>query len=167
MSYATQRDAIHTNLATANPNGKVFKTRRNTTNWADFLARFKTAQDLINVCWFSRVDGTDNPDAAIGSVDEADEILWTQKDDWWKIEFFYGFKDDDDDGSPSEYGFQILVDAIEDQFRFLQDLGGAAYLSFPLQRTAGGLFSFLGGSVLCHRAEWRLRVVRRIDKVDP
>jgi len=153
--YATTRDEIATQLKAVSGIGKVYNHRRHSADWTTFLSRFKDTNGLINVCWITRVDDSESANG-IGSMDEAAQVTWVQEDEYWEIEFLYGFKDDDDTGSPSEYGFNTLVDLIEDKFRFLQNLNGKAYASFPLNRT-GSTFGMLG-EVLCHRAVWRLRV---------
>ena len=164
MSYATQRDEIYTQIAAVSGIGKVFKSKRLVNDWATFLNRFKTATSVINVCWFSRVSGSELHDGQgnIGSTDAGSEILIVDKRDFYDIELFYGFKDDDT--APSDYTYQALVDAIETKFRFLQNLNSTADRSMPLQRTASGLWSF--GDVLCHRAQWLLEVRTRIVNTD-
>ena len=155
-AYAATRDEIANQLKSVSGIGKVYNHRRHSSEWATFLSRFKDpATGLINVTWISRVDDSEAGNG-IGSMDEANQFVWVQEDEYWEIETLYGFKDDDDNGSPSEYGFNTLVDAVEDKFRFLQNLNGKAYMSFPLNRTSS-TFGTLG-EVLCHRAVWRLRL---------
>jgi hypothetical protein len=159
VNYATVRDEIKAQLNAVSGIGKVYKHRRHSADWGTFLSRFKDPTGLINVCWFSRVDDTETA-TGTGSTDEAGEITWVQEDEYWEIELYHGFKDDEDDGTPSEYAFNTLVDAIETKFRFLQNLNGKARYSFPLNRTSC-TFGALG-DVLCHRAVWRLKLQHRI-----
>lgn len=154
-NYAPTRDEIANQIKAVSGIGKVFNHRRHSSEWATFLNLFKDNNGLINVCWISRADDAETA-SGIGSEDEASQIVWVQEDEYWEIEFLYGFKDDDDNGTPSEYGFNTIVDAVEDKFRFLQNLNGKAWKSFPLNRTSS-TFGTLG-EVLCHRAVWRLRL---------
>ena len=156
MSYATERDEIYTQLAATSGIGVVFKSKRFVADWTTFLSRFKTG-GVINVCWFDRVSGSERGEG-VGSTDAGSEILAVQKNDNYEIELYYGFKDDDT--TPSSYAFQALVDAIETKFRFLQNLNSVTERSYPLQRTASGLFMF--SDVLCHRAAWTLEIRNRI-----
>jgi hypothetical protein len=158
-SYATVRAEIKAQLGAVTGIGKLYDHRRHSADWKTFLDRFKTATGLINVCWFSRVDDVEAGEGT-GSTDEVSEIVWVQEDEYWEIELYHGFKDDEDDGSPSEYGFNTLVDAIETKFRFLQNLNGKARRSFPLNRTSATMGML--GEVLCHRAVWKLRLQHHI-----
>jgi len=158
-NYATVRAEIKAQLGAVTGIGKLYDHRRHSADWKTFLDRFKTATGLINVCWFTRVDDSESPQG-LGSEDEASEIVWIQENEYWEIELFYGFKDDEDDGSPSEYGFNVLVDAIETKFRYLQNLNGKARKSFPLNRTSATMGML--GEVLCHRAVWRLGLQHRL-----
>jgi hypothetical protein len=159
VNYATVRDEIKAQLNAVSGIGKVYKHRRHSADWGTFLSRFKDTTGLINVCWFSRVDDTEVA-SGLGSTDEAGEIVWVQENEFWEIELYYGFKDDEDDGTPSEYAFNTLVDAIETKFRYLQNLNGKTWKSFPLNRTSS-TFGTLG-EVLCHRAVWRLGLQHRL-----
>jgi hypothetical protein len=159
VNYATVRDEIKAQLNAVSGIGKVYNHRRHSADWASFLARFKDSNGFINVCWISRGDDTEGG-TGLGSTDEAGEITWVEENEFWEIEFYYGFKDDDDTGSPSEYGFNALVDAIETKFRFLQNLNGKAWASFPLNRISATMGML--GEVLCHHAAWRLKIQHRI-----
>ena len=158
--YDNEKDEIYAQLAAVSGIGKVYKSRRYTNNWADFLTRFKDSNDKINVCWFWRDGGVDNTDNGIGWEDERELIEQVEEIDVWNIELFYAFKDDDT--TPSELTFQNLVEAIRDKFRFLQDLNGKADKNWPLQLLGSGLWQFLGGGPMCHRALFQLRVRRVI-----
>lgn len=160
MNYAPVRDEIKTQLEAVTGIGQVFNHRRHASDWAQFLSLFKTAGGLINMCWISRAEDTEQPEVSPGSTDEADEILAVAEEEAWEIELFYGFKDDDDAGSPSEFGFHLLEDAIETKFRFLQNLNGTVEKSWPLNRVNSSFGTL--GEVHCHRALWRLRLRQRI-----
>jgi len=160
MIYSTVRDEIKTQLEGVTGIGKVFNHRRHASDWVAFLLLFKATDGLINMCWISRSEDIEQPEVAPGSTDEADEIIAVSEEENWDIEFFFGFKDDDDAGSPSEFAFNTLVDAIETKFRFLQNLNGVVDKSWPLSRVSSSFGSL--GEVLCHRAHWRLRLRHRI-----
>lgn len=158
--YENEKDEIYTQLASVTGIGKVYKSRRFTADWPAFLAKFKDANGKINVWWFWREGGADNVEGGIGWSDERDLIEQVEEIDVWNIEGFYGFQDHDT--TPSELAFQNLVDAVRDKFRFLQDLNGKADKSWPLQLLGSGLWQFLGGGPLCHRALLQLRIRRMI-----
>jgi hypothetical protein len=160
--YTAQRAAIKTLLETVSGIGNVFDSQKDVTNEANFKTSF-VKNGVVNVCWFIRGNGIDDEVGSLkyGSRDERNIITHTQTDDSWTITLMYGYKDDIT--TPSEYPFQLLVDTIQDKFRFIQDLGGEQYeISHPLQRTICGIFAFLSGTVLCHKAEWRLNVTERV-----
>ena len=162
MSYEETRDEIHTQLVSVSGIGKVFKSHRYVNDWATFLERFKS-NGKINLCWFSLVSAPETG-LGVGSTDETNELEFIERDETWRIELYYGFQDDDI--NPSEFDFMKLAEAIEDKFRFLQNLNGKAFRSFPLQRIGSGLWEFLSG-VLCHRAEWTLQIQERIQNPNP
>jgi hypothetical protein len=157
--YSDQRAAIKAILDAIPGIGMVYDAPKNATTDDNFRTAF-VKDAVVNTCWLSRQIGTDDVEKSLASKDETMEIEVTQKDDQWQITLLYGYQDDAD--NPSEYTFQALVDAIEDAFRFLQNLGNLVDLSYPLQRTVCGVFTFLNGTVMCHKAEWRLIVTKRI-----
>jgi|GEM_PF-4591322 len=160
--YTQQRDAIKARLESVSGIGKIYSSPQNVTNEANFKSRFVSG-GVINTCWISRIGGTDNENGGLGSVDECDIITHTQADDTWEITLLYGF----DELAPSETAYQLLADAIQDKFRFVQYLGGDMYeKSKPLQRTVSGLFQFVSG-YMCHKAVWRLNVIERIVDTSP
>lgn len=155
--YTDQRDEIKSQLQNVSGIGNVFTKRPNTADEKKFKDDY-VSSNVINSAFISRADGRDDPEGDNGSVDETNEILITDKRDFWIITLLYGYSDG---ATPSEDTFQGLVELIEDEFRFLQDLNDKAEFSYPLQRTTSGVFVFFG-DVLCHKAEWRLEVISRI-----
>lgn len=158
--YESTREAIAAQLNAVEDVGKIFKSVRYVTDWGVFLDMYRNEEGLLKVCWFSKAGHDDLIDAPLSTVDAADFIHWTEKVERWRIEYFYGFKDDD--FLPSEFDFEKVIERIEAKFRFLQNLSGVCYQSLPLQRTSSGLWSFQGG-VLCHHAEWSLKIIHRIE----
>jgi hypothetical protein len=159
--YAAQRAAIKTLLESVSGIGNVYASQKDVTNEANFKTTF-VKNGVVNVCWFIRSNGSDDEVGSLkyGRRDERNYHTHTQIDDNWTITIMYGYKDDNT--NPSEYAFQALVDSIQDKFRLIQDLGGEQHeISHPLQRSICGIFSFLSGIVLCHKAEWRLGVTER------
>lgn len=159
MAYSTIRDAISTQVTATTGIGKVFKSRRYVTDWATFLSRFKDTNDKINVCWFWLNSATEQV-PQIGSENSEGDFLWMERDETWTIELFYGFHDADDSETPSEFTFQGICENLETKFRFLQDLSDSVERSYPLQRLYSGMWAF--GEVLCHKAEFQLRLRQRI-----
>jgi len=158
--YTEQKNEIINILNSIEGIGKVYDCPKNPTDEFNFKNAF-VKNGVINTCWITRQIGTDEPeDKPFSSKDESNEFLTTQKDDQWLITLLYGYKDDDN--NPSEYTFQSLVDAIEDAFRFQQNLSGIVDVSYPLQRQTCGIFQFLNGTVLCHKAEWKLILTKRM-----
>jgi hypothetical protein len=157
VNYESIRDEIENQLNSVEGIGRVFKSRRNQGDMPTFLSRFKTSDDLINVCWFTKATGNELTSTGIGSTDEADEILATQIDEQWEIEVHYGFRDDD--VNPSEFDFEILAERIENKFRFLQNLNGKVDKSFPLSVLIKNYAQF--GDVFCHHVVWRLPLRQR------
>lgn len=155
--YSDQKAELASILGAVSGIGRVYGKRPNTTEDKKFRDDY-VSNDIVNSVFFTRVDGGDLPEGDNGSVDEASEILATEKRDYWEITLLYGYSDG---ATPSEDGFQELVEAIENAFRFLQDLNDKSDYSYPLQRTVSGVFAFFG-DVLCHKAVWRLEVVTRI-----
>ena len=154
--YTAQNAAILALLNSVTGIGLCYDSPQDVTNEENFKTRF-VKNNVINTCWLSRQNGTDSENAKFGSKDERDIITHTQADDFWVITLLYGYKE-----NVSETVFQNLVDAIQDKFRFIQDLGGDMYeSSSPLQRPVCGIFQFLGGR-MCHKAEFRLQVMERI-----
>jgi hypothetical protein len=154
--YSAQNTAILAILNAITGIGMCYASPQDVTNEANFKTRF-VKNNVINTCWISRQNGSDDEHAKFGSVDEADVITHTQADDYWVIIFLYGYKE-----NVSEPIFQLLVDSIQDSFRFIQNLGGDMYESSrPLQRPVCGIFQFLGG-YMCHKAEFRLQITERI-----
>ncbi len=153
--YELQRAEIKSQLEAVSGIGKVIPAMKNPTNEADFKAAYVSG-GVVNVAMFTR--GTDS-----GTLedDETSTHLFSDRSATWRIVLLYGFHDDPT--TPSEYTFQKLCEAIEDKFRFLQDLNGKAFNSQPLNRITSGLFQFLGGTVLCHKAEWNLQIDDRIE----
>ena len=156
--YSDQRDEIKAQLEAVTGIGKVYTRQPNPTDEKSFKDAY-VSSSKINSVIITRMDGSDNPENdALGSISEANEIIATGKRDFWLIRLLYGY--DDHATTPSEDTFQTLVDAIEEKFRYLENLNNKAYFSYPLQRTQCGLFVFFN-SYLCHKAEWRLQVVNR------
>jgi hypothetical protein len=154
--YTVQNSAILALLQAVNGIGMCYATPQDVTNEANYTTRF-VKNNVINTCWLSRSNGTDSADSKFGSRDERDIITHTQADDNWIITILYGYKE-----NVSEPIFQALVDAVQDKFRFIQNLGGDIdEMSYPLQRTVNAIFVFLGGR-MCHKAEFRLQVTERI-----
>lgn len=155
--YIAQNNAITALLQAITGIGMVYNSPQDVTNEANYRTIF-VKDNVINTCWLSRQGGTDITSGKYGSVDEVNIITHTQADDVWVVTLLYGYKE-----NVSEPIFQNLVDAIQDEFRFLQNLGGDMYeLSYPLQRTVCGIFQFLGGR-LCHKAEFKLQITERIE----
>ncbi len=154
--YTDQRDEIKTLLEAVTGIGKVYAKNPNTADEKKFKDDY-VSSNVVNAAFITRADGAEDI-GDIGSMDETREIEITEKNDFWRITLLYGYNDG---GTPSEDTFQGLVDAIEDKFRFLQDLNDKAEFSYPLQRVVSGVFTFFG-DVLCHKAEWRLQVESRI-----
>ena len=154
--YTAQNSAIVALLQGVSGIGAVYDSPQDVTSEENFKTRF-VKNNVLNTCWLSRQSGTDNPFAKFGSVDEANVITHSQADDFWTITLLYGYKE-----NISEPIFQNLVDAIQDEFRFIQHLDGDMYeFCYPLQRTVSGIFQFLGGR-MCHKAEFRMQVMERI-----
>jgi len=158
--YEDTRDAIETILNGVVGVGKVYKSPRHVTDWETFVKMHSTQERVVNVGWYSMASASDSITGTLAAVDDTDFIHYTERTEAWEIEYFYGFKDSDTE--PSDFDFQLLVERIEDAFRFAQDLGDVAYQNLPLQRTFSGLW-MLGNVVLCHRAAFRLTVIHRIQ----
>lgn len=163
--YSDQNSEIVSQLQAVAGIGTVYGTTKNPVDeqsWNSFFVDPTTKK--VNVTFIDRLQGPEKVDAGEGGAfrDETDEIEITSKTDTWQIILVYGFHDDADPSLCSDFIFNTLVDAVEDQFRFLQNLGVTAFKSFPLSRTTAGLFAFVGGNVLCHKAVWTLQVVSRI-----
>ena len=158
--YETTRDEIYDQLSAVTDGGRIFKSVRYTTDWASWFALYANEEHLLKVCWFSKVAHDDSINAPLADFDAGDFIHHTQMSEQWRIEMYYGFKDDDN--TPSEFDAQLLFERVETQFRFLQTLNGVCYQSLPLVRVRTELFEFQGG-VLCHRAEWVLKLLHRIE----
>jgi hypothetical protein len=161
--YLTQRAEIKAQLDAVSGIGKVYQTRKNPTSIEEYKEKY-SIDGVINVCWFSRISGTERESQGVGSVDETSEIQYVQKDDIWEIELRYAYNDNET--NPSETIFNNLVDAIEEKFRFLPGLNDKCFRSFPLQRTRSGIFEFLGGLVLCHSAVWQLILQERVESTE-
>ncbi len=152
MAYAAVRDEISTQLLAVSGIGVVFKSPKNPNDWAAFFSLYKTAS-LINVTWFTLASAPETvPEQGIQNEKGQEAVL--ERNETWIINLFYGY--DDDDTTPSEFGFQTLVEAIQDKFRFLFDLNGTADKSFPLELVSKTEEPF--GDLLVHRAEFSLLV---------
>lgn len=158
--YEATRDEIETQLNAVTGIGKVYDSPKFATDWKEWLDLHKAADGKIKVVWFSLESVTENPRGDLGSTEIDDFINYTERTEVWAIEQYYGFKDDE--SAPSDYTFQLLVEAIETKFRFLQTLNGKCHFSFPLNRTFSGLF-MLGNVVLSHKAEFKLKLLHRIQ----
>ena len=155
-TYALQRAEIKSQLQAVSGIGLVYDSAKNPTTeelWNSLYIAPSTK--IVNVVFFNRLNMAGKP-----VKDEAIQITETYEKDNWQITLLYGFHDDP--ANPSEYAFNNLVDAIQNQFRFLQDLNGQAYSSDPLVRITSGLFQFLGGKVLCHKAVWHFTATNEI-----
>jgi hypothetical protein len=167
MNYEPIRDRIGVLLKEVEGIGKVFPSPRFTSDWAPFLNRFAithpydASKRLICVAWYTRVAATER-DTGIGIRDESRTLVVAERDEQWRISLVYGFSDDDD--SPSETGYQMLVDRIQEKFRWEDRLGIPAdvFESHPLSLTVSELRFF--GEVLCHYAEFTLRVIQQIAR---
>ena len=155
--YDVQKSAIMTLLQAVPGIGNVYDHPKNVIDEKTFNELFDS-NSKINVCWFSRGTGKDDPNGQYGEIDEENIITHTEEDDTWLIELYYSFQDGT---PPSEDTFQELCDAIQNAFRFQQNLGGDLYERvIPCQRIAVGLFN-LNKMVLCHKAVFSLRVIER------
>jgi len=153
---ANQRAEIKAQLQAVSGIGNVFTDRFNPTDEKTFKDRL-VVNSVINFCEISLAEGTDDADTAGTSFnDEQDDTQQTTKTNYWLIELFYGYHYDAT--TPSENIFQDLIEAIENKFRFLQDLNAKADQSYPLQRTSAGLWQMVSGTVLCHKASWKFQV---------
>ncbi len=163
--YLDQRAEIKAQLEAVSGIGRVYSTRKNPRDIDSFKQTF--AKDgVINSCQISRGQGNDL-ETGVGSGDEAMFPNWTDKNDTWEITLLYGYADNDTESLASETIFNNLVDAIEEQFRFLDDLNGVSFQSYALQRIQCGIFEFLGGLVFCHKAVWTFRVQERVENPNP
>lgn len=160
-TYNLVRDAIYAHLVNA-LTCPVYKFRRNATDWASFLAKFRDPQTgVIAVAWFSRISNDETVSKRdLGNYDIQFEILSTVKQEIWEIEFLYSFKDHD--SAPSEDVFQNYVRAIEDEFRFTEHFNGLVFFAHPVRLVRAGLYMF--GEVLCHKATFQLELWHRIIK---
>lgn len=160
MNYLNVRAEIKAQLLAAGI-PIVFPYRRYAADWATFLNLFKDpATSRINVAWFSRMANDESVAGGDASTDAAGDILVTATNEAWDIELIYGFHDAEETDGPSETAFQLQVQAVEDQFRFLQDLGGKVFQNLPVKLLSADLRQF--GDVLCHRALFRLIIEQRI-----
>lgn len=155
--YEATRDAIYLNLKAVEGIGMVHKSERMVEDWQAFFRRYVNDENILKIAWFSLARSAEK-DSGYGSVDASDTINHMERSEFWRIQQFYGFHDDDDE--PSAFEFENLCQRIEDQFRFLQNLNGAAFRTRAISRPFSGLWSL--GGVLCHRAEFTLEVVHRI-----
>lgn len=159
--YADQNAEIVAQLTAITGIGQVYGTTKNPTDektWNDTFIK----NNIVNSVFISRLQGPEQVEGSDAATDETSEIEVTRKVDTWQITLLYGFHDDENASLCSDYLVSQLVDAIEDKFRFLQDLNKKAFKSYPLSRSTNALFEFLGGKVLCHKAVWTLNVVSRI-----
>ena len=170
MDYEIKRDKILELLKEVPGIGKVFPSRRHTADWPSFLNRFAvphpsdSSRKIICVCWFTRRPIVELDEGGTGSRDESTVLTAVEIDETWEITLLYGFQDDDTD--PSENGFQNLVDAICEKFRWQDQLGGVPeiFVSAPVNVTDAYL-AMWGQSegVLCHTAIMQLKLKQRDD----
>jgi hypothetical protein len=159
--YSVQRAEIKAQLQAVTGIGRVWETQKNATSIEQFKEFFQSG-DVINACMINRRSG-EELENGVGSLDETNKLEWVEKNDTWEIELRYGFSDS---GTPSETTFNELVDAIETKFRFLEGLNDKSYRSYPLQRVQSGIFSFLSGLVMCHKAVWNLKIQERVESTE-
>lgn len=168
MNYALIRDTIYTNVVAVSGIGKVFRHIRYSSEWDKFLSLFTTVnpadatKKLINVTTITRINAPESRDTGTGSVDEADDLVAIERRETWEIRIWYGFDDDDDYTKASETGFHVLLDNMQQRFRFLDQLGIPATIerSYPLSLQDAGLRMF--SDVLCHAAVFHLILIQRI-----
>ena len=159
MNYTTVRDNIKTELDAVTGIGKVFKSKRLAEDWKAFMDLYVTG-GKFNVIWFTQVNASELYDSQLAENTDDDIIQYTEREETWQIELYYGFDDAEDSGTPSEFTFQTLCENIEAKFRFSQTLSGAVNKVFPLRRVFSGLWSF--SDVKVHRAEFQLTLRHRI-----
>lgn len=172
MNYATVRDRIKTLLESVSGIGKVYGSPRHTNDWPGFLQRFAVVhpndatRQLICVCWMTRIRAIELSESKTGSRDEANVLTGVERDEDWEITLVVGFQDDDT--NPSEDLFQVLVDSIQEKFRWQDQLGipSVIFKSYPLDLTYAGLAMFGNPEgVLCHKATFMLHLEQRDDTV--
>lgn len=161
FAITLERNEIKAQLEDVSGIGAVYLFKANPTDEEAFKAKFADQNSIINFCEVTLSDGLENTDSEESVTSEDGEFQQIRKDNSWQIDLFYGYKYDET--TPSELAFQTLIEAIEAQFRFLQDLNGQAFRSQPLQRVSAGLWQMAGGMVLCHKASWRLTVTQLIQ----
>lgn len=162
-NYSAIRDQHIALLEAVSGIGKVYGYRRLATSEAEFKSLFVLNGVLNYACVFQGAS-SEETDGPLGSTDEAEEILATGKDEDWNIELFYAHNDTGVLATTSETLFSELGEAIENKYRFLQNLGISAtvWKSFPLQRNANGLYKFFGGETFCHYCLWTVKIQLRI-----
>lgn len=152
MSYDVVRDRIYSLLLSVPDIGNVYSSPRYASDWRTYLERFRTRindRDVIRLCWFTR---SQVMETAIKS--EADHVVHVERSETWSITVIHGFED----VPPSEYGFQEVLDGIQDVFRYEDQLGIPEVVQghSPVNVVSAGMSMF--GDVLCHKAELSLKI---------
>ena len=131
--YTDTRDEIYNQLTSISGIGQVFLSQKYPTDWQSFFELYRNK--YTNKCIVTFVTLNNPITETIGdeeTVLTADNFInYVHRSETWRISLIYAFQDDDT--NPSEYDFQELCELIEEKFRFLQDLNGKAFRSYPLQ----------------------------------
>lgn len=159
--YSDTRDKIYTLLTSVAGIGKVFKSQRYPKDWEAFFNLYRDNDTNLCVVVFMTLINpiTENITEEDAAVDANRQIQIVQRSETWKISLIYAFKDDDT--NPSEYAFQELCENIEEKFRFLQDLDGSAFQSWPLQTVLRDVGTWTA-SVMVHKCDFHLQIEHRI-----
>jgi len=160
--YSDTRDEIYIQINSVTGIGKVFKSVKYPTDWEAFFNLYRDSDTNTCIVTFITCVNpiTETVDDQIGDWDASQFINHTHRTETWKISLVYAFKDDET--APSEYGFQELCERIEEKFRFLQDLNGKAFISYPLQSMLRDIGQWTG-SIMVHKCDFHLQVVHRIE----
>lgn len=159
MTYTDTKNEIISVLELVSGIGKVYASMKQVVDLKTLNDKYIT-DGKYNLCYVSRLSMNEDAESEIGSRDETDEDIVKQDLETWNITLYYAYKDDD--SMPSEFAFQLLVDAIRDKFRWLQNLGGNAYKSYSVQAITANIFEQQNNTVLCHRADLKLLVKYRL-----
>jgi hypothetical protein len=159
LTYTDTKNEIISALQLVTGIGKVYASMKQTVDLKT-LNSVAVTDGKFNLCYVSRLSVQEDGESGIGSRDETDEDIVKQVIETWNITMFYAYKDND--STPSEFAFQLLVDAVREKFRWLQNLGGQAYKSYSAQVITANIFDQQNATVLCHRADIKLTVKYRL-----
>jgi hypothetical protein len=160
VNYEKIRDEIKAQLRKVSGMGAIYTSERYVTDWGKFYELHTDSTGKVNVAMITRVSAQEMSQG-IGSEDASGELEVIQRTEVWRIQILVGYKDDPD--VPSEDGKSTLEDMVQERFRFLQDLNGAApevFSSSPLRLISSGMAMF--GEVLSHKSVLEFTIQQRI-----